>query len=223
MSNWIIHWLEAEGSLEPWRTEITAQIAAAENVVASLIDPPRIDILIAHRCAKGIIPELGIGAFAQFPSLFSMSCDPANENFGTSLSNRAVIRLALHEVHHCLRMVGPGFGRSLGEALVSEGLAGRFASHLIGTPPELWENIADGSEIINHMPDTKTLASTDYDYDEWFYGAGELPRWTGYSLGYEIVGRWIDRCNPSSASDWIETSANEIISKSGCGLRKPCV
>jgi hypothetical protein len=216
MSKWAIHWLEAEGSLEPWRSEITTQIAAAEKAVASLIDPPHIDVLVAYRNKIGVISELGIGAFAQFPSLFSMSCDPTNENFETSLSNQAVLRLTIHEVHHCLRMAEPGMGRTLGEAIVNEGMAGQFVSHLIGTPPELWEKAVDSFEIINHMPDAKTLASTDYDHAEWFYGTGELPRWVGYSLGYEIVGRWIKQCNPTSAADWIETSAGKVISQ--CGL-----
>ena len=60
--------------------------------------------------------------------MFSMTLDPDNPNFAASLEGGAVHRHIVHEVHHCLRMAGPGYGWTLGEALVSEGLAGQFAA-----------------------------------------------------------------------------------------------
>ncbi|MFX5570653.1 DUF2268 domain-containing putative Zn-dependent protease [Acinetobacter baumannii] len=29
----------------------------------------------------------------------------------------------------------------------------------------------------------------DHDHGAWFFGTGALPRWVGYSLGYQMVGR----------------------------------
>lgn len=215
MSNWNIHWLEAEGSLKPWHVLIAAEIAAAEVAVTKLIEPPCIDILIALRKDQMIIPELGIGGFAYTPSLFAISCNPTNENFIGSLSNGAFLRQTLHETHHCLRMSGPGYGHTLGEALISEGLAGRFVSHLVGSPPEIWEKIADSAEIASYLPDTELLASENYDHSGWLFGTGSMPRWLGYSLGYEIVGGWLSRHEPTEAIGWFETSASEIIANSG--------
>ncbi|TXN19224.1 hypothetical protein FV217_22095, partial [Methylobacterium sp. WL9] len=41
----------------------------------------------------------------------------------------------VHEEGRQAIAAGTGYGWTLGEALVSEGLAGRFVSHLFGTPP----------------------------------------------------------------------------------------
>ncbi len=42
-----------------------------------------------------------------------------------SLDDGAFRRTIAHVVHRCLRMAEPGYGRTLGEALVSQGLAGQ--------------------------------------------------------------------------------------------------
>jgi hypothetical protein len=72
-------------------------------------------------------------------SLFSLTLDPDNPNFERSLGDGDLRRTIAHEVHHCMRMAGPGYGWTLGEALVSEGLAGQFVHRLFGSPPEPWE------------------------------------------------------------------------------------
>jgi hypothetical protein len=102
-------------------------------------------------------------------------------------------RTVAHEVHHCLRMAGPGYGWTLGEALVSEGLAGRFVSRLFGSPSESWECAVSDEERRANLPDNTTLLSTGHDHLAWFFGFGGChPRWLGYTLGYRIVGDWLD-------------------------------
>lgn len=50
-----------------------------------------------------------------------------------------------------LRLDGQGYGSTLGEFIVSEGLAGQFSLELFGGEPELWERLK--SELINsHSP-----------------------------------------------------------------------
>ena len=42
----------------------------------------------------------------------------------------------------------------------------------------------------------------------WFFGTGDLPRWTGYALGYWLIERY-QAANPGqSAADLVHTSAN---------------
>nr|WP_274517589.1 DUF2268 domain-containing putative Zn-dependent protease [Pseudomonas sp. GM18] len=64
-----------------------------------------------------------------------MTLDPDNPNLLPSLRTGTLHRQIVHEVHHCLRIAGPGYGWTLGEALVSEGLAGQFVRHLLGKRP----------------------------------------------------------------------------------------
>ncbi len=192
MTDWQLHWLEADGDLSPWRELVTAEIEATRKIVAKLLPPPRLDILV-QRLPGAVIPELGMVGHAYRKGLFALTLDPDNHNFTACVSDGSLRRQVAHEVHHCLRMAGPGYGRTLGEALVSEGLAGHFVRHLFGNPPEPWECAVGDEALKTHRPDTATLASRDYSHAAWFFGTkdGRLPRWLGYTLGYRIVGDWL--------------------------------
>ncbi|MFD2813587.1 DUF2268 domain-containing putative Zn-dependent protease [Paracoccus aerius] len=52
--------------------------------------------------------------------------------FAPDAFGRALVR----QLAHLLRWNGPGYGRSLGEALVSEGLAGHFVLQVLGGQPD---------------------------------------------------------------------------------------
>jgi len=203
MEAWTVHWLAASGSLDDYRPAITDALRIAYDALSSHIKPPQLDILV-QRQGGGTIPELGISGRAHRPQLFAIGCDPGNPHFANSLTNGALTRTIIHEAHHCLRMNGPGYGRTLGEALVSEGLAGRFVRHILQSPPEPWEAALPAlkSLRIGKM----TLSQAGYDHAKWFFGKGALPRWLGYSLGYEIVGQWLD-ATEGSEPDWINVRA----------------
>lgn len=213
--NWKLHWLEAEGALEDWQDEISSQVKEAENAVASIVQTQAIDVLVAYRREGPVIPELGLCGFAYSPSLFMLACNPINSNFDSSVSNGALKRQVVHEVHHCLRHAGPGYGRTLAEAIISEGLAGRFVEHVLGTPPELWEKAVDPEKLMQYMPDDDVLWSTNYDHPEWFFGTKALPRWLGYTMGYEVVGTWLRQAGRLDEKDWINTPAASILAAVG--------
>jgi uncharacterized protein YjaZ len=119
----------------------------------------------------------------------------------------------VHEAHHCMRMAKRGYGRTLGEALVSEGLAGRFVTHLFHSPPEPWERAVDQNTLLAHRPDNRMLAATDYDHNSWFFGAGgQRPRWLGYTLGYEMVGKWLETAGKLENAAWIDVPAERVLS-----------
>jgi hypothetical protein len=161
MSDWRLHWLEAEGDLQCWRSQVECEIGAARMAITGLISAPRLDILV-QRIAGAVIPEIGIGGHTYRKSLFALTLDPDNQHFAASLAEGALRRMVAHEVHHCLRMAGPGYGRTLGEALVSEGLAGRFVARLFGNAPEPWERAVDENILSTNRPDAASLASTSF-------------------------------------------------------------
>lgn len=192
MPGWQLHWLETEGDLTAVRSQVLTEVAAARTAISHLIEPPRLDILV--QCLPGrVIPEIGMVGHAFRKSLFALTLDPGNPNFSRCLVDGTLQRQIAHEVHHCLRMAGPGYGRTLGEALVTEGLAGQFVTRLFGTPPEPWERAVGRDTLAAHWPDAMVLASSDYDHAAWFFGTkdGQYPRWLGYTLGYELVGQWL--------------------------------
>ncbi|MEM9013301.1 MAG: DUF2268 domain-containing putative Zn-dependent protease [Pseudomonadota bacterium] len=201
MTTWTLHWLEAAGDLGPWREAIAAEILATRDMIAERMAPPRLDILI-QRMRNGGIPEIGMVGYAHRASLFSLVVDPENTAFAPSLGNGTLRRQVAHEVHHCLRMGGLGNGWSLGDALVSEGLAGHFVRWLFATPPELWEDAVPAEELRAHLPSAEDLAAESYDHPAWFFGTGgQKPRWLGYTLGYRMVGAWWDAPDPDTIVD----------------------
>lgn len=208
---WRLHWLEASGDLRPWRDRITEEIEIAQRAIVRILPVPAIDILV-QRLAGAVIPETGTLGHAYRPSLFSLTLDPDNPHFERALRDGGLRRTVAHEAHHCLRMAGPGYGWTLGEALVSEGLAGRFASHLFETPPEPWECAVTDGALQAHLPDDATLAGTGHDHRAWFFGfGGRYPRWLGYTLGYRIAGDWL-RATPDIGGDtWVTIAADEVL------------
>ena len=189
--DWQLHWLEAEGDLGTWRERITTEVAATYETVSGLITPPRLDILV-QRLAGAVIPEIGMVGHAYRKALFGLTLDPDNPHFETCLGDGTFRRQVAHEVHHCMRFGGPGYGRTLGEALISEGLAGHFTRRLFNNPPEPWECAVTDEELHIHRPDREALNAKWYNHAEWFFAAGaRRPRWLGYTLGYRIVGEWL--------------------------------
>jgi hypothetical protein len=189
MDNWTLHWLEANGSLAAWRSDVVQQAEAAYATVAALMPPPPLDILLQ--------PAPGL--------------DPQNPSLPAALQDGTLHRQLLHEVHHCLRMAGPGYGWTLGEALVSEGLAGQFVTTLLGSAPERWECALSASQLRQLPLTAAMLAERHYDHAAWFFGTASLPRWAGYSLGYAMAGAWREQIGAPSATQWVEVSANEVI------------
>jgi uncharacterized protein YjaZ len=144
--------------------------------------------------------------------LFELGLDPSSPNFAPALKDGALRRQVAHEAHHCMRNAAIGYGETLGEALVSEGLAGRFVEHLFGTAPEPWESAADEAVLRAHLPNGALLSSSDYNHATWFYGQdARLPRWIGYTLGYRIVGDWLAAVPAPDAATWAGVPADAVL------------
>lgn len=211
MSDWRLHWLEAEGDLGPWRERIAAEIQATRAVVAGLVEPPRLDILV-QRLAGWVIPEIGMVGHSYRRGLFALTLDPDNPNFAGSLTDGTLRRQVAHEVHHCLRMATVGYNRNLGDALVGEGLAGRFVERLFASPPELWERAVEPGRLREFYPDEAALAAPSYDHNAWFFGAGgRYPRWTGYTLGYMIAGSWLHAVPEPDGATLVAVPTDEVL------------
>jgi hypothetical protein len=88
-----------------------------------------------------------------------------------------------HELHHLVRWQHAGYGSTLGEAILTEGLATYYESIIANwTPP--WAESKLNAGIINRAK--KEWNDTNYNHFDWFF-EGEMGRWLGYTIGYEIV------------------------------------
>jgi hypothetical protein len=210
MDAWTLHWLEASGALGEFRKPLTEEFEIAYEAISRWMPAPRLDALI-QRLPGETIAELGLVGRAYRSTMFSMTFDPDNPNFAASLKHGAVHRHVMHEVHHCLRMAGPGYGWTLGEALVSEGLAGQFVRQLLGSEPEPWERAFSLEALRAEPVDLSALEATYYDHNAWFFGTADKPKWLGYALGDQMVGRWLAVVGQPDASTWVNVRAQDIL------------
>src|SRR5258708_127926 len=198
-------------ALAPWRAQILSEIEATRKALTKLVPAPALTVELRHAPGR-VIPKIGMVGYSPSATRFSLTFDSTNPHFAPSLADGTLRRQVAHEVHHCLRYAGPGYGRSLGEALVSEGLAGQFVNRLYGTPPEPWERAVEPRVAWRFLPDAKTLAAPMYDHNAWFFGSGgQYPRWLGYTLGYLLGGRWRAVNAEASGERLVIVTAAEVL------------
>ena len=146
MDNWRIHFLNANDQFGDLVEPIREGIGRAKTCAEKATQPVTIDI-VAQVWPNAVIPERGHVGRTPTGTMIYLTFDPANDNLASNLGE-PLERMVAYELHHVLRNRGPGYGATLGEALVSEGLAGQFVKQLYNSEPEPWEM----------PPETKVLA-----------------------------------------------------------------
>lgn len=88
-----------------------------------------------------------------------------------------------HELHHLARWHYAGYGFSLGEAILSEGIATLYEEEISGKKP-IWSNTKLDRLMVDNL--IKEWNEHNYNHEEWFFN-GKYGRWVGYSAGYKIA------------------------------------
>lgn len=115
-----------------------------------------------------------------------------------------------HEMHHIGRQSTVGFGKSLAEAVVTEGLATSFEVEM-GFQGNLHARKLTGTNrVLTLQAFQKERNRKRYDYDRWFFGKGNLPNWAGYRLGAELVADYCERTG-AKPSELVATPASVIL------------
>ncbi len=205
-AQWQLHFVDSHDALADLREQICASIARAETRVTDICGPLSLDIVVQNIPGR-VIPELGLVGFAPTSSLVQMTFDATNDSLADKVGE-PLERMVAHEVNHVLRWRGPGYGATLGEAIISEGLAGQFTRQLYANAPEHWE-VPEEDDLL-HLDDVLADWGARYDHAVWFFGAGDKPHWLGYRLGYRIVGRHIE-ASGKNAADLTQTPAIDFL------------
>ena len=80
-----------------------------------------------------------MGGWAFRTSYFKLTLASDDLNFPAALADGDVQRLKVDELGHSLRCAAIGYNHNPGDAMISEGLCGRFSRQRLGTPTEAWE------------------------------------------------------------------------------------
>lgn len=171
-------------------------------VIESELNAKEIDIIFIS-AANQTIPEYGLGGNSPGPNHIYISFDPESQK----ITKQGLVESLFHEAHHCMRWRNPGYGETLGEAMISEGLACLYEEEHGGHAP-IYAKVEISQEEIE-LAD-KELNSTKYNHADWFFGTGKIARWFGYTRGYELCKRYSEEKGLSSV-DLLHVPASEIL------------
>lgn len=186
---------EANGNLSNEKEMIENAIKMAEEYAFLKLNIDwDIDILITNRIPM-IIPENGAGGYTFSADFIRINIDDkkATENL---ISENVV-----HELCHAARWgKNDEWIKSLFDGLIFEGLACVLEAEFVKDRSEkslfiktiLERTDEKNKKILEELRDQ--LDSNHYDYDIIFFnGNNELPRWSGYSLGYYLVKKYLEK------------------------------
>lgn len=199
--------VDPTGQLRDHGPLIDSLARATLQTVERAIDVRNVTITIRSDPANAI-GGWGVGGFTPDAETVSIALDPSFPELGRLLPARLPPLLA-HELHHSVRHRQPGYGGTLFEAMISEGLADRFAIELLQAPVPPWSAALDDSAIERwYSAAEPEFDRAGYDHARWFFGStSEVPRWTGYAIGYHLVAAYQAGHPGATAAALVATSA----------------
>lgn len=182
------------GLNEDTRGAIEDQIVSTVDLVGSRLALPPVHIVV-NTDLRLVIQEVGVGGFAPNANRVTLSIDPSRPDLAGVIQD-ALPPILAHELHHTARHAAAGYGSTLFEAVVSEGLADHFSLELLDTPAPPWAVALSSADLATWTDVVLAEPDGPYDHARWFLGVdGTVPRWTGFSVGFALVGAFLE-ANP---------------------------
>lgn len=186
----------ANGNLSDKKEMIEKAVKVAEEYVFPKLKIDwDIDVLVTNRLYDLLIPEDGVGGYTRTADFieFAVNQEKATENL--------ISEMLVHELCHAARW-GKNNERitSLFDGIISEGIATYFGAEFIKNRNErtvfiqtiLERPDEENEKILDQIRDS--LNSNKYNYGEIFFtGNNMLPRWSGYSLGFYLVKKYLEK------------------------------
>ena len=182
MTTWQLHLLNSRNALTSVMSEIRASLRETLAKVANHAEVPNFDLVVR---ADTRIADWGLRATTPGPGIIEIAINPAR--WSEEYFQRTLVR----ELHHLIRWERPGYGRSLGEALVSEGLAGHFVTQVLGGQSDPWDAMRPSSGVARQA--LNEWARRDFDHARWFLGKGDLRRWSGFGIGHRLIAEHLSQ------------------------------
>ena len=202
--------LKNSGNLNQFVEQIETEFKNSIQKIEKIFPNQNIDIIVYDN-PFGTIPEYGIGGYTPYHHLIFISLDPNFPNIQESISKQ-FSRTLTHEIHHAIRTKYVGYGNSLLEALISEGLADHFDSEINQCKPQSWDTALNQEQLdkFNKLA-TKEYFNKNYNHNDWFFGSNDIPKWTGYTLGFELVKNFLQKHPDQKPSTLFATKAEDFI------------
>lgn len=211
--------LNASGNLSPYLELLKGSAKAIVKNVKLKMPLGDIDIIIKESdYPSSLEAQGGVGGYCPSAHFVQISVDPRNLKFRKK-ALEFLARTLSHELHHAVRQqrgIDLQNGTFL-ECMLSEGLADYFAFEITGKIP-IWASSLDGEGLRSLQKKIRPNLNKeigDQVYSDWFIVGSEkkkIPKLAGYSLGFDMVKKYIDSHPQESAESLIDASV-EIFNK----------
>lgn len=196
------------GALDAQKTQIEQLVDEVFVAAGAELAIDQVSVLVSADAAR-TIPGWGMGGYALSPDEIELVIDPLTADLGNLLAAR-LPHIIAHELHHTVRLRDPGFYITLRDALVFEAMADHFALALLDGDLPPWTTAFDEADTPLYRARAEPELDQPFNFEAWFFGIGtDLPRWTGYTLGYRILRDHFE-ANPQDSASVLVNAAPEF-------------
>lgn len=210
-----VHILATSKEMRPHAARLRRVTQRAVAAVKKCLPLKDVDIVLYHYPER-TIPEFGIGGFTPDANTVFIALNPRNSKFERSVKKELFSTL-VHELHHAVRCRTIGYGSTLWNSLIFEGLADHFDMEISGRkkPPPWSRALTEKQKKIwlkRAQPILHRPHFSPQDYRVWFIGSKKsaIPRWTGYTLGYDVVAAYLRTHPTEAASSLVSVPADDF-------------
>lgn len=165
--------------------------------------------------ARDAIPETGVGGYCGSQFWVQITADMTGKEHPIStIIDTEIPATVFHEMNHARRCATIGYGTTLNQEIISEGIASVYEVTSVPNAVVPWAKY-DEKEIEGLLALYRAHGSgqsNSFDHAAWFFGTSDLPKWIGYKLGVYFVQEFLKKNPTLSPIDLIDIKAEEIIS-----------
>lgn len=151
-----------------------------------------------------------VGGYTPSGSIIQIALNPKSRITAAYLDLLSMT--VAHELHHAARWNGVGFGDTLFDVLISEGMGKLFEGEVTGLEMDPLITAFDTDEVKRWYQEAKKeFLSEKYSYADWFFGSEVrgIPKRMGYALGCYIVSEYM-RLKKLKPSQLVNVTSNKI-------------
>lgn len=216
MNNITLFISNASGSFSKLEPIIRSALEKAVAIAVDKISLKDVDVICIDDPSM-VIPEIGIGGYTPSRHLMFLYIDSQSDK----VTEQEIINTLCHEFYHSMSYDGPGYGKTLFDSMIFEGLATAFEEESAKGNSFLVRNLRsrEASQAL-FAKHSNELDAEDFNHFKWFIydETNELPRWAGYEIGFYIVRAYLEETN-KKASEVILEDLNVIKSFADDALR----
>lgn len=210
-----LHILRASGGLKPHQAVIKRDFYNAIAMITAKLDIKDVDVIISDKIFYESAELDYISGNTIDANRVEIGINPENPKLKTGIQEN-VTKMLAHEFHHAKRMTGPGYGNTLFNAFITEGLAIHFENEIVPAVQALNNVLSDEElqQLIMKAKEIYHLPLTSDDHWKWFVNGSEeegISVGAGHAIGYKIVREYLKNHRDQTAASLVLTIPEDFL------------